>query len=177
MPDPTKAEREAAVDDARTALDAELLIAEPSATFEDDQRYNDEARGLRDAFERAARAAGHAEAEARAFFADHELVEAHHAISFLRDCLKGEASHSYPEQTEQELRNIEALVELPEGCFHAVHNHDDCTSCVASRQRWDDARHHAETLGWPVEAGRWPRPAARALSTTEEGSERPTETP
>ena len=110
------------------------------------------------------RATASADAEARSFFLEHELVQAHHTIGFLRDCVAGTAHHAYPEQTERRLRNIEAFVELPEGCVHSHHGHDDCASCVASRQQWEDARRHATTLGWAIEAGRWPRPHRAALA-------------
>lgn len=107
--------------------------------------------------------------EARAFFLEHELVQAYHTISFLRDCIYSlehpehlpPSHHAYPEQVERHLRDIEALVEVPMGgCGHAHHNHPDCPSCVASKARWAAARRHAATLGWVTEPGGWPHPPA-----------------
>ena len=107
------------------------------------------------------------EAEARLFFVEHELIQAHHTISFLRDCIDGLAQYTYPEMTERHLRDIESLVELPEGCGHSMFR-ADCAACWRQREDRLTAHDYAGVLGWPSESGRWPRPPGTATreSTT-----------
>lgn len=113
---------------------------------------------------------------ARLFFVEHELVQAHHTISFLRDCIyslehpehRPRTSHGYPEQTEQRLRNIEALVEIPEGCPHP-RPEPGCSGCEESTAKRAAAIEHAAVLGWTVEPGRWPRPEPHEAFMKEQG--------
>lgn len=113
---------------------------------------------------------------ARLFFVEHELVQAHHTISFLRDCIYSlehpehrlRTSHGYPEQTEKRLRDIEALVEIPEGCPHSRFE-DDCPSCQRMVNDRRMAREYAAVLGWPIEPGRWPRPEPHEAFMKEQG--------
>lgn len=119
------------------------------------------------------------ENDALLFFAKHELVQAHHTISFLRDCIYSlehpdhlpPSQHAYPDQTEDRLRHIEMLVEIPSGCPHS-YNVDDCESCERRVQMYRDAASNAAILGWAYEPGRWPRPP-RPSSDQPQASEAP----
>lgn len=68
--------------------------------------------------------------EARIILLEKELIQSYHTITFLDQCLKGEAKYAYPEMTVGRLRTIARLVgPIKRGCIHS-NFHADCQECI-----------------------------------------------
>lgn len=91
--------------------------------------------------------------EAEIFLLKQELVQNHHTISFLHNCLinpdngefKGGFSYSYPEQTLDRLKEIEKFVTIPNGCFHSKF-HSTCQNCINSAKIRETTQLAKETI-------------------------------
>ncbi len=80
----------------------------------------------------------------------HMLAQCRNTISFLYDCLEGNSTHAYPEQTREALKHIEYTLKrtigIPQPCVHSGMN-DDCPVC---QDNLKFKREHVfdERLGW-----------------------------
>ena len=66
--------------------------------------------------------------EAKIVLLENLLQKTYHTIDFLDQCLAGEATYTYPEQTKQTLSSISNMITLLEACPHSVH-HTECEAC------------------------------------------------
>lgn len=86
------------------------------------------------AAEPAALTAQEAEVTLRIMELENGIEQAQFTIQFLVDCLNGDATHAYPEQTQRRLEKLKALHAPLPLCHHSKWM-PDCVACQTRHQR------------------------------------------
>ena len=93
--------------------------------------------------------------QARIVLLEQDLTQALHTIVFLRDCLKGNAKHMYPEHTELLIEHLRRVVPKRDPCGHSAFN-QGCSGCITRHDDFVQAIEAAKVLNIPTEPGRRP---------------------
>lgn len=86
--------------------------------------------------------------DAREVLLKDRLLSAYHLIEFMHDRLTQPEhnTYMYPENTEEELKEIESLIRIPQGCFHSI-DADGCAACIDRNRRRREVHEAKEILG------------------------------